>query len=59
MYLYRREGYRGFIYELARLTDHLLRVLFRANNNRYTRIKIIFKGTFDGIGFHPKIEKVD
>ena len=59
VYLYRREGYRGFIYELARLTDHLLRVLFRANNNRYTRIKIIFKGTFDGIGFHPKIEKVD
>lgn len=56
VYIYRREGFKGFIYEALRLTDHTMRVVFRARDNRLKRLSCIIKGTIDGLKFDPKIE---
>lgn len=59
VYLYRREGIKGFAYETVRLTSHILRVLFKAKNNKMKRIKIILKATMSGFSFNPDIEYID
>ena len=56
VYLYRREGVVGFLYEFFRLSSHILRVILTAKNNKYKRIQYIFKGTMEGLKFKPKIE---
>lgn len=59
VYLYRREGLKGFFYEVLRLTSHFFRILFKAKNNKRKRIKMLTSGTKDGFKFHPQIEFVD
>ena len=59
VYLYRREGIKGFIYEVLRLTEHTLRVVFRAKDNKIKRLACIFKGTWAGLKFNPHIEYCD
>lgn len=56
VYLYRREGLRGFLYETARLTAHATRVLAKAPDNKLARLKKIASGTKAGFTFNPKIE---
>lgn len=56
VYIYRREGFKGFVYEVLRLTNHSLRVIFKAKDNRFKRLKCIFKGTIAGFSFNPQIE---
>lgn len=58
VYFYKREGLKGLIYELVRLSDHTLRVLLKAKNNRLKRIKMIVQGTSEGLRFNPQIEYV-
>lgn len=58
VYFYRREGLSGLVYEILRLSDHTLRVIFKAKNNRLKRLKMIYKGTVSGLRFNPKVEKV-
>ena len=58
VYLYRREGIKGFAYESVRLTSHILRVLFKAKDNKMKRIKLIVRGTKNGFKFKPEIEYV-
>ena len=60
VYLYRREGIRGFGYEAARIALHTARVIRKGTGlrDRCTRIGIIFKGTTDGLRFCPCIDKV-
>lgn len=56
--LYRKEGIKGFFYEIIRLNYHILKVLFKAKNHRFKRVSKIIVGTFKGLFFFPKIEKV-
>ncbi|MGN0361317.1 MAG: glycosyltransferase family 2 protein [Bilifractor sp.] len=56
VYLYRREGWRGFCYEAVRLTGHALRVLAKAPDQKKRRLRMIIKGTKAGLGFRPEIE---
>lgn len=58
VYLYRREGIKGIIYEIFRLAAHLIRVLLEADNNRLKRILAIYSGTKAGLCFYPQIEYV-
>lgn len=58
VYLYRREGLKGFGYEVIRLGLHTVRVLVKSKDNKAKRIKMIFEGTKAGISFHPEIEYV-
>ncbi len=56
VYLYRREGIQGFLYELLRLSYHSVQVLLKAPNSKKERLKKIWCGTFSGFSFHPSIE---
>lgn len=58
VYLYRREGLRGFMYETVRLSGHALKVLVKAKDNKMKRIKLIVRGTRNGLKFNPEIEYV-
>lgn len=58
VYLYRREGFKGFCYEFVRLFAHFFKILFKAQNNRCKRIRIMLKGTKAGLKFKPEIEYV-
>ena len=58
VYLWRREGLKGFIYEFLRLTMHTFRVLVFGKDNKLKRIKYIFRGTVNGLNFNPKIEHI-
>lgn len=58
-YLYRREGIKGFLYEIPRLCGHIIRVLRSDCNKKVQRIKIIVKATFKGLRFNPQIEYMD
>lgn len=59
VYLYRREGLRGFTYECARLTFHCVRVLLKSKDHKLKRIQKIVTGTAEGLRFHPEIEYVE
>lgn len=58
VYLYRREGIIGFVYELFRLMVHCIRVLIKSKNYRLKRIRCILCGTMSGLKFHPEIQYV-
>lgn len=57
VYLYRREGVQGLLYETVRLTYHIVSILLKSNN-KVLRLKKLFQGTRAGISFNPKIERV-
>lgn len=59
MYLYKREGAKGILYEIPRLTAHIIRVLKSNCSNKVKRIKIILSGTRKGFSFNPEIEYLD
>ena len=58
VYLYKREGVKGYIYELVRLTVHSLKVLLLAPN-KLVRLKILFSSTIEGFSFNPSIEMIN
>ena len=56
VYVYKREGIRGYLHILLRTPVHILRVIKRSSNNKQKRISIIVKNTIRGFLFHPQIE---
>lgn len=56
VYLYRREGVRGFVYQVLRLSLHMLRILTGGMPNKLERMKIVAGATVSGFGFKPEIE---
>ena len=58
VYLYRREGIKGFLYEVIRLSVHCIKVLVKSKDNKIKRIKKIINGTKKGFSFHPEIEYI-
>lgn len=58
VYIYRREGLRGFMRLLLRTPLHILRVLRRSPNRKGERIRTILGGTLDGLSFNPEIEHI-
>lgn len=59
VYLYRREGVKGFCYEVVRLTSHIGRIILKAPDNKMKRIGYVVKGTKNGFKFKPEIEYVE
>ncbi len=59
VYLYRREGVKGFLYECFRLTAHFFRILLKAPDNKGKRIAIMLRGTRAGLGFKPPVRYVE
>lgn len=59
VYLYRREGIKGFCYEAVRLTAHCIRVLLKSRDHKRERLGKIISGTKKGFGFKPKVEYIE
>ena len=59
VYLYRREGIKGFCYEVIRLIGHCLRVILKSPDHKKARLRKIVTGTMKGLRFNPNIEYVD
>lgn len=59
VFLYRREGLRGFLYECGRLSIHCVRVVTKSKDHKLKRLRKIFSGTAAGFRFHPEIEYVE
>lgn len=59
VYLYRREGIKGLLYEIFRLTWHCIKIIFFCKDSRKKRLSVIFKGTWAGIHFRPDIEYIE
>ena len=59
VYLYRREGIKGFCYEAARLTLHLRRIAASRNTwqEKAVRAAILLNGTYEGLRFYPEPER--
>lgn len=55
VYLYSREGIKGFLYECARLTVHFFKILLTARGDRRKRIAIMLRGTKRGLKFKPEV----
>ena len=58
IYFFRREGLKGWIYAVVRLFIHVMRVLFKAKDNKRKRLAVIRNGTLQGLHFRPDIEYV-
>ena len=58
VYVYRREGLRGWLYLVSRVALHVLKVLCGASDKR-AKIKVILSSFFDGLRFHPSVEFVN
>lgn len=60
VYLYRREGIRGFAYEAARLALHTARIAVSRNSFRekLRRTSVMLKGTAEGLAFYPEPDRV-
>ncbi len=58
MYLYKREGIKGFGYEIFRLNYHILRILKSGKPGKMKRIRIVIGASLKGLVFNPSIEYV-
>lgn len=58
VYLYRREGIKGWCYIFARNLYHIIRIIFSKAENKKERIKVILNATKEGKKFNPPIEYV-
>lgn len=55
VYLYKREGIRGGLYEIIRLLSHIAKICMHSNN-KFKRIKIVLCSSIAGLFFNPAIE---
>ncbi len=58
VYLYCREGFKGWMYIFCRNMYHYMRIICSKNKDKKDRINVIKKATKDGKTFDPKIEMV-
>lgn len=58
VYLYRREGIRGWAYLIPRLMVHILRIITSKQRGKIKKIKLLITSTISGIKFRPQIEHV-
>ena len=56
VYLYRREGLRGWLWVITKDVWHCLQVLLRAKSDRFGRLKIIWNGFRAGVTYRPEVE---
>lgn len=57
-YLYRKEGFRGFVFYTAKCALNMLRILRFAKDHRLSRMAIIVKQYILGLAFNPEVEYV-
>ncbi len=58
VFVYRREGLRGWVYLITRVIFHIIKVLLKSSD-KWAKIRVILSSFFSGFSFHPPIEYVD
>lgn len=58
VYVYRREGIKGWIYLGLRMLLHSTRIIFKAKNKKKEKLFLIWKSFNEGLHFNPEIENV-
>lgn len=58
VYVYGREGIKGWLYLIPRVCFHLLKVLLKSEQ-KGKKMRVILSSFFAGFRFHPTIEYVD
>ncbi len=56
VYVYRREGFRGWAYLVSRMFLHSARIVFRGNGGRWKKLKTVWRSFFRGFSFRPAVE---
>ncbi len=56
VYVYRREGFRGWIYLVSRVFLHSARIVFQGKEARGAKLKTVWKSFLKGFSFRPEIE---
>ncbi len=59
VYVYRREGIKGWIYLLMRVSLHLSKIVCLAKSERRKKISVVLKSFIRGLSFKPDIEYLD
>ena len=59
VYVFRKEGLKGFLYVAVRDLYHVVKVLLTAKEGKLSKIRTIIGGTLSGLSFDPKIEYVN
>lgn len=55
IYVYRRHGFRGFMYLLAKDGYHALRILLKSKGSKSKKLGVMLSGIKDGLGFKPEV----
>lgn len=58
VYVYRREGLKGWLYLILRVLLHSFRVLRSNQESRGIRLQTIWKSFAEGLHFHPPIKQI-
>lgn len=58
VYVFRREGLKGWSYLLSRMILHSARIIIFAKEEKINKLVLIWKSFIAGIAFNPEVEKV-
>ena len=58
VYLYRREGLRGWVWVVAKDIWHFFQVVILSESQKRKRLNTILNGFWDGLSFQPDIETI-
>lgn len=58
VYVFRREGFRGYIYLWLRVLLHTFRIITKAKDDKKIKLKTVWKSFMSGFKFHPPVEYV-
>ena len=58
VYIFRREGIRGWTYLFARLIYHVLKIAVSGESGKRIRFATLFKGTLMGLLYNPTVDLV-
>lgn len=56
VYVYRREGFPGWIHLFLKTVIHMIKIILQSSDNKRKRLQIVLTSTKKGISFNPKIE---
>lgn len=59
VYVFRREGIKGYLYLLLRFCLHNFRIIIKANECKKQKLKVIWLSFIEGFKFKPGIEYVE
>lgn len=59
VYVFRREGAKGYIYLLLRFFLHNFRIIARAKECKGEKLRVIWRSFSSGFRFHPSIEYIE